>query len=265
MTTSAPDLAAEAAEISRIHDEGRYDQYGEHPAESIGTLLDFIAAQSAELEQVRDANYWAELNRIRGESATKNATLRAQNERLQYEIASMRKPVGASDRELVAEDYALLQEIRNDPLVSYPHSKLKKLLRLFDAAQREIARLSSPPEERPEIVARQSQVVEEFKNYGWLCLSTAELQMRDIETLLQDCARYRNANAVLRVERDAARERERVLREALQTAEAGLVVSLQVQGQPPEGDRAEHVALATVRSALAAQPAADQETPNGPV
>lgn len=53
--TDQPDLAAEAAEISRIHDEGRYDQYGEHPAESIGTLLDYIAALTRELEEATQA------------------------------------------------------------------------------------------------------------------------------------------------------------------------------------------------------------------
>lgn len=55
MTYQPRDLAAEAAEISRIHDEGRYDQYGEHPAESIGTLLDYIADLTRELEEATQA------------------------------------------------------------------------------------------------------------------------------------------------------------------------------------------------------------------
>jgi hypothetical protein len=50
--------------------------------------------------------------------------------RLTKELEQLRRPV---EVELVGEDYALIQEIRNDPLVSYPHSKLKKLLRIYDS------------------------------------------------------------------------------------------------------------------------------------
>lgn len=67
-------------------------------------------------------------------------TLIAYITELKAEIAELRKPVPV---EVVAEEYALVQEIRNDPIVSYPHSKLKKLLKYYDQHLQNAARDAS--------------------------------------------------------------------------------------------------------------------------
>lgn len=81
------------------------------------------------------------------------------------------------------------------------------------ALEQEIARLSSPPPERREIVERQACRKDCLANgdaFG------AVIATRDIDTLLQDLRRYENSHAIVMGERDAARERcERLQQQGL--------------------------------------------------
>lgn len=64
------------------------------------------------------------------------------------------------------------------------------------------ARLSSPPPERAEIVERQHINRQEVTKYGFLCTTTSHKAADDIDTLLGDCAAWRNAHALVTAERD---------------------------------------------------------------
>lgn len=82
-------------------------------------------------------------------------------------------------------------------------------------AELEIARLGSPPEERRDIAERQPALRYTLVSGNWndACY-LIQKAIADIGTLLEDCARHRNAHAVNMARADAAEKRVAELKQA---------------------------------------------------
>jgi hypothetical protein len=159
-------------------------------------------------------------------------------------------------------------------------SEIPKVYSAEAQARIEIARLMSPPEERRDILERQPALRYTLVSGNWndaYCL--IQKAIADIDTLLQDCARHRNAHAVNMARAEAAERRvaelENQLRlmggladsceartlvaegrvaqltRALREAERGLARCYNVCDYPGDGTSFQDQCLRDVRAALA--------------
>lgn len=84
------------------------------------------------------------------------------------------------------------------------HAACEEWTKVSNEQQAEIDRLQSPPEERRDIVQRNKER-RRLNHYSQPAMPTPSAIL-DIDTLLQDVAKYRNSHIILLGERDAARE-----------------------------------------------------------
>ena len=131
--------------------------------------------------------------------------LRAENQRLQSACEHLQNKCLAKDEEIncagVTNDKLQAGIARLRENIGELIGEREDLIESRDERDAEIALLSSPPEERMDIVERQ-ETRRQLASAGYSMDA-----LEDIDTLLQDAARWRNAHCLLLAERDAARER----------------------------------------------------------
>lgn len=205
------DLEHQCEDIRLLCGSERLSRYASWA--EIDTLLAYIA----ELRRPSDAKEIAEIQRIHEVSAPyhfENPNAWKDYNKARLERGKLLHALAESQRECARlqqwtrEWHTALQAaavvVEADSNGS-PSEVAQSIRARFDQLQAEIARLQSPPEERRDIVERRAG---RLKCY----LPVGEQMQADIDTLLQDCARYRNAHVILLGERDAAREKaERLL------------------------------------------------------
>lgn len=186
---------SDAKEISQIQERDRgFGGKEQYPwataAQDRRTLLHALAESQRLLKT-------AEELRVKYHSAW--VTERTANENLGYQLADAQR------------DNARLQA-DNRRRVDGLEAECQRWNDRLSTAQAEIARLQSPPEERRDIVDRQHARYELGFGGNQYCGPA----MEDINTLLEDHARYRNSHVILLLERDAARDKCERLEKLLQ-------------------------------------------------
>lgn len=255
--TDQRDLAKEVEAITRRANEPIHERHYGQYASDRDSLLAFIASQSRELEEQRQwsAEWHKALEtaavvieaQSNGSPTEVVESIRARFDSLQSELAALRRPVQSEAAELIRAKLEGEYEGSSsdaETLVNELFGDIRTLLSALDQAQRElsavraaankqgdgdlaelerlraeIARLSSPPEERGEIVERQHQrkiwCSNDQKTRVDESVLTIGVIIADIDTLLQDLIRYSNAHKILLAERDEARGKVERLEGAL--------------------------------------------------
>lgn len=241
--TDQRDVAKEVERIAAGHRSTVIQGWG---GEDVETLLAFIASQSRELEELRRpvvqsyaaaaialgkeqlAILDAHGARSRAIEALISALDQAQREtnRINSLALEQRERLALTEaaRDALSQRVADLETNLGTTIAQHNNTcdKFYHETCMLNEARKEIARLSSPPEERGEIVERQAQRRLWIESSSLGHPSTAFLTVgslfEDTDTLLQDLRRYSNAHKILLAERDEARGKVERLEGALKLA-----------------------------------------------